>query len=287
LPLAQQSLAIREKVLGRKHPETATSLNNLAKIYQQQGQYTKAKPLYKLALAINEKTLGPQHPITATIRNNLTKLYRQQRYARAKEARKRRNKARRLQAKAAARKHYRLRTKEARKQRRLMAKAQRQRRIVFGNHNSLRANRSLAYKSAPLSIGIPQNSKGYYSSVQAPVLAKSLRRPQTTAFMNTEGYTRIYENELLTTASNPLSTFGIDVDTASFSNVRRFLTNNQLPPADAVRIEELINYFNYAYPQPNTEHPFAVIGCCGPNVFSLMAKASLYKGLALVYWPCC
>ncbi|KOR31787.1 hypothetical protein TI05_11415, partial [Achromatium sp. WMS3] len=65
LPLAQQSLAIREKVLGRKHPETATSLNNLAKIYQQQGQYTKAKPLYKLALAINEKTLGPQHPITA------------------------------------------------------------------------------------------------------------------------------------------------------------------------------------------------------------------------------
>ena len=56
---------------------------------------------------------------------------------------------------------------------------------------------------------------------------------------NTEQYSRIYENEFLEAAQNPLSTFSIDVDTASYSNVRRFLNNNQMPPQDAVRIEEM------------------------------------------------
>jgi Ca-activated chloride channel family protein len=56
----------------------------------------------------------------------------------------------------------------------------------------------------------------------------------------------------------PLSTFSIDVDTAAYSNVRRFLSQGQLPPADAVRIEEMINYFAYSYPQPTDGRPFAV-----------------------------
>jgi Ca-activated chloride channel family protein len=56
----------------------------------------------------------------------------------------------------------------------------------------------------------------------------------------------------------PLSTFSIDVDKASYSNVRRFINNGQLPPIDAVRTEELINYFNYDYPEPKDEHPFSV-----------------------------
>lgn len=75
---------------------------------------------------------------------------------------------------------------------------------------------------------------------------------------NTEQYNRIYENEFLEVAQNPLSTFSIDVDTASYSNVRRFLNNNQMPPADAVRIEEMINYFTYDYPKPTGEHPFSI-----------------------------
>ena len=76
---------------------------------------------------------------------------------------------------------------------------------------------------------------------------------------NTESYQRIVENDFLDTLKNPLSTFSIDVDTASYSNVRRFLQQqNQLPPADAVRIEELLNYFRYDYPQPTGEHPFSV-----------------------------
>lgn len=76
---------------------------------------------------------------------------------------------------------------------------------------------------------------------------------------NSESYQRIVENDFLDTLKNPLSTFSIDVDTASYSNVRRFLQQqNQLPPADAVRIEELLNYFRYDYPQPTGEHPFSV-----------------------------
>jgi len=75
---------------------------------------------------------------------------------------------------------------------------------------------------------------------------------------NTEQYDRIYENEFLTVKENPLSTFSIDVDTASYSNMRRFLNQGQLPPQDAVRIEELINYFTYDYPKPQGEHPFSV-----------------------------
>ena len=75
---------------------------------------------------------------------------------------------------------------------------------------------------------------------------------------NTEEYGRIYENRFLEARSNPLSTFSIDVDRASYSNVRRFLMNGQLPPADAVRIEELVNYFTYEYAEPTGAHPFTV-----------------------------
>lgn len=75
---------------------------------------------------------------------------------------------------------------------------------------------------------------------------------------NTEGYDAIIENRFLTSTDNPLSTFSIDVDAASYSNVRRFLQSGQLPPAGAVRIEEMINYFRYAYPQPLGEDPFSI-----------------------------
>ena len=75
---------------------------------------------------------------------------------------------------------------------------------------------------------------------------------------NTEEYDRIYENRFLLALENPLSTFSIDVDTASYSNVRRFINSNQFPYKDAVRIEEMINYFSYDYPQPQKDHPFSI-----------------------------
>ncbi|TGD77901.1 vWA domain-containing protein [Hymenobacter wooponensis] len=76
-----------------------------------------------------------------------------------------------------------------------------------------------------------------------------------------ESYATIAENGFRNATKEPLSTFSIDVDAASYSNVRRFLQQGQLPPADAVRTEELINYFQYSYPQPapTTPEPFRVI----------------------------
>jgi Ca-activated chloride channel family protein len=75
---------------------------------------------------------------------------------------------------------------------------------------------------------------------------------------NTEGYASVNENGFKVVKNDPLSTFSIDVDNASYSNIRRFINMGQLPPADAVRIEEMINYFKYDYPEPNGEHPFSV-----------------------------
>ena len=75
---------------------------------------------------------------------------------------------------------------------------------------------------------------------------------------NTEGYDRIVGNDFKRVLDSPLSTFSIDVDTASYANVRRFLTQGSLPPPDAVRLEEMINYFSYEYPQPTGSHPFSV-----------------------------
>ena len=74
---------------------------------------------------------------------------------------------------------------------------------------------------------------------------------------NTEAYDRIEDNQFLQATQNPLSTFSIDVDTASYAVVRRFLQGGTLPPKDAVRIEEMLNYFSYNYPVPSEEGPFS------------------------------
>ncbi|MEH2063649.1 MAG: von Willebrand factor type A domain-containing protein [Nostoc sp.] len=88
-------------------------------------------------------------------------------------------------------------------------------------------------------------------------------QPQTDSKFNTENYNRIDDNPFHRVSNDPLSTFSIDVDTASYSNVRRFITQGELPPKDAVRIEEMINYFTYNYPQPKSDsgqsdRPFSV-----------------------------
>ena len=76
---------------------------------------------------------------------------------------------------------------------------------------------------------------------------------------SSEEYKRIDDNPFQSVATNPYSTFSIDVDTASYSNVRRFINEGQLPPKEAVRIEELVNYFTYEYPQPEGDRPFSII----------------------------
>jgi len=75
---------------------------------------------------------------------------------------------------------------------------------------------------------------------------------------NDESYAQINENDFERVALSPLSTFSIDVDKASYSNIRRMINNGQKIPFDAVKIEEMVNYFSYDYPQPKDEHPFSI-----------------------------
>jgi Ca-activated chloride channel homolog len=75
---------------------------------------------------------------------------------------------------------------------------------------------------------------------------------------NTEDYAFIEENGFRLATEQPLSTFSIDVDAASYANIRRFIRDGQAPPVDAVRVEEMINYFSYDYPDPEGDAPFSV-----------------------------
>ena len=77
--------------------------------------------------------------------------------------------------------------------------------------------------------------------------------------INTEEYEAFSDNRFLTAAQNPLSTFSLDVDAASYGNIRRLINQGELPQRDAVRVEEMINYFSYSYPQPTDGHPVGII----------------------------
>jgi len=81
---------------------------------------------------------------------------------------------------------------------------------------------------------------------------------ESTAPFNTEAYDHVADNPFVAVAQDPRSTFSVDVDTASYAIVRRFLNDGERPPAGAVRIEELVNYFPYAYEPPEDGRPFAV-----------------------------
>jgi Ca-activated chloride channel family protein len=104
-----------------------------------------------------------------------------------------------------------------------------------------------------------------YSSIQSAPLpdAESAETTQSyanadTTVHNTEEYDRIVENDFKDAKANPLSTFSIDVDNASYTNVRRIIKSGQFPEKGAVRIEEFINYFEYEYPQPQVGDPFSI-----------------------------
>jgi Ca-activated chloride channel family protein len=93
---------------------------------------------------------------------------------------------------------------------------------------------------------------------QAPRNTQLVERDTSRQEGSPENYARIVENDYLETTSNPVSTFSIDVDGAAYANARRFLNLGQLPPRDAVRVEEFINYFDYQYELPSDGTPFAV-----------------------------
>ncbi|MDB6025005.1 MAG: uncharacterized protein JWM68_1228 [Verrucomicrobiales bacterium] len=113
---------------------------------------------------------------------------------------------------------------------------------------------------------IVASTRGFYDDgvedFEVPVAAgkiptRSLRQKNYDR-SGTARYPQYIENAFESVVNAPLSTVSIDVDTASYANVRRFLSQNQMPPRDAVRVEELINYFTYSYPQPQGSDPFSV-----------------------------
>ena len=115
-----------------------------------------------------------------------------------------------------------------------------------------KATRAFAGKIAAMPSSVAQGATEFdrrdnYGGIRAP-----------SGEFNTAAYDHILENPFLDAASNPLSTFSIDVDTASYSNIRRFINEGSLPPKDAVRVEEMINYFTYDYPQPTDDKPFSI-----------------------------
>ena len=114
--------------------------------------------------------------------------------------------------------------------------------VMRGLSPGVMMNRSGAGRAA--SIGSYGGRWGLYSESMPPA--------------NTESYAPIQGNTFKQVADEPLSTFSIDVDTASYANVRRFLRAGQLPPPDAVRVEEMVNYFPYDYAPPKGKTPFAV-----------------------------
>ena len=103
--------------------------------------------------------------------------------------------------------------------------------------------------------GESRQSSGMAESEVVPKPKGPIKRKTRT---NNEVYDEIVENTFLPTLQNPLSTFSIDVDTASYTNSRRFIESGRLPPKQAVRLEEFVNYFDYGYPQPDNEHPLSV-----------------------------
>ncbi len=128
--------------------------------------------------------------------------------------------------------------------------------------------RSRSEPLAPPPMTNPAPMADYASGLTATAAKQMQGRPlgegeayrERSEDFNTEDYAHISENPFRLASENPLSTFSIDVDAASYTNIRRFIQGQgQKPPADAVRIEEMVNYFVYEYPQPEGDHPFAVV----------------------------
>ncbi|MHC4971935.1 MAG: YfbK domain-containing protein [Planctomycetota bacterium] len=148
--------------------------------------------------------------------------------------------------------------------------------VLPGNKNASDPNDSIGQGASPGPAAPPRAAKpilALEAKAKAPAPRREgLRRvrhlePVRPPGFSTEAYDRIVDNDWKRVADAHTSTFSVDVDTASYANVRRFLNDGKLPPKDAVRIEELINYFSYDYapPAPDAAHPFVahveVAGC--------------------------
>ena len=103
-----------------------------------------------------------------------------------------------------------------------------------------------------------QSRKPMSRAMRERLADEKLREIEPLIDISNEDYESFIENQFTSPKNEPLSTFSIDVDNASYSNVRRFINQGQTVPKDAVRIEEMINYFNYEYDQPKGDDPIAI-----------------------------
>ena len=137
-------------------------------------------------------------------------------------------------------------------------------------------------ESEPMNIrGSRSDANAYY--VDGIKVRGSVTQIPERKVSDNEEYSLITENQFNNVKRRPLSTFSIDVDAASYSNIRRILTAGMLPPKDAVRIEEMINYFNYEYAQPKDQEPISItteIGNCSWNPEHKLVKIGL-KGRSI------
>lgn len=130
--------------------------------------------------------------------------------------------------------------------------------LINGSKRKLRAKRGRKLKS--------QAAPSFRNATSPMIVTTEKEKTTTTSIYgvnsvekpSNEAYGTFVENKYIAVQDEALSTFSIDVDRASYSNIRRHLNQMQKPPKDAVRIEEMINYFNYNYPQPTEKHPFLV-----------------------------
>lgn len=123
--------------------------------------------------------------------------------------------------------------------------------------DALMADKAAASSAAPVSGAALGRMRAAPASMPvAKMMAADFYQPAPAE--SREKYQNLADNPVKLTTQEALSTLSLDVDTGSYSNVRRFLNQGQLPPKDAVRVEELVNYFPYSYPAPVSGHPFSV-----------------------------
>ncbi len=111
---------------------------------------------------------------------------------------------------------------------------------------------------APVTGGIISIAPPLAKAVPPAGVSRTKTNPDSLIEGTEEQYNTILENPYQETRTNSISTFSIDVDAASYANLRRHINSGQMPPRDAVRIEEMVNYFDYQYPQPTKQHPFEI-----------------------------
>ena len=148
--------------------------------------------------------------------------------------------------------------------------------VVVQGHNGVKKGKSEIRMQENIGYVLPNSSDVMYVKEVKPT--NIIPNDKNVIFTDDEDYGTIIENPFTSPKSEPLSTFSIDVDNASYTNVRRFINQGQTVPKDAVRVEEMVNFFKYNYEKPTGNHPFAITteyGDCPWNEKHKLVKIGL------------